>query len=182
MHNLEFSIHHSALTLKQCRGAACRLYSPFARERAGFTLVEIVVAIGIMIALASVIVSGFLNFRKASLLNASAEIVASELLGARTKTLSSEGGYQYGVHFQSDRVVLFRGATYSAGDPNNVETVLPSAAEISAITLTGGGADLVFARLTGATSQNGSVTVRVKSDVARTRTVSVTQTGIISVQ
>src|SRR3989338_3035411 len=149
---------------------------------AGFTLVEIIIAIGIMVLLASVIVSGFLNFRKESLLNSSAELVVSSLLGARAKTLSSEGGYQYGVHLQNDRVVLFRGALYSAGDPNNVETVLPSAVEISAITLAGGGTDLVFARLTGATSQYGSMTVRVKSDVARTRAVSITATGIVSVQ
>lgn len=141
-----------------------------------------VIALGIMLLVASVVLSGFLNFRKASLLNSSAELVASTLLGARVKTLSSEGGYAYGVHFENDRVVLFRGATYSAGDPNNVATVLPSAVEISAIALAGGGSDLVFARLTGATTQYGSVTLRVKSDPGRTRAVSVTATGIVSVQ
>ena len=129
----------------------------------------------------TVVVSGLVSFRKTSILTSSVELVASSLLGARTKTLSSEGGYQYGVHFESDRVVLFRGASYVAGDPNNLVTVLPVEVEVSSIALLGGGADLVFARLTGVTSQYGSVTVRVKSDVARTRTISILATGIVDV-
>lgn len=150
-------------------------------SHAGFTLIEIVLLMGIMVVILGIVFSSFASFRRTSLLNSGTEIAVSALYRARSETISSRGASSYGVHFAGDRVVLFKGTTYSAGGAGNSEIIFSQGVEISSIVLNGGGSDLVFDRITGATSQYGSVTVRSPWDL-HTRVISILKTGIVSVQ
>ena len=97
---------------------------------------------------------------------------------ARGQTLSSENSSQYGVHFTSSKITLFTGSSYIVGTSTNQDFNLTSTDTILTITLTGGGNDIVFNRLTGETTQNG--TVVVSSTLATTtRTVTIYKTGVV---
>lgn len=157
------------------------LFFPPARMKCGITLIEILIIIAVALTILTLTTNGLITFKRTSLLNAAGETVVSVLFDARAKTLSSRDASVYGVHLASDRVISFKGAIYTSGDPANEETMLPAEMEISSFSLSGGGADLVFDRLTGATSRYGTVTLRLKSD-GRTRTISILQTGVISIQ
>lgn len=148
----------------------------------GITALELLMTVAIMAILAAIIVSPFAQFRNSKVLDTAGENALSILTKARGNTLSSKNSYQYGVHFESSQMVLFRGATYSSSDPNNEAVILDNALEISSIYLAGGVSDAVlFDRLTGKTSQDGTVVIWVKSDTSKTRTITINATGVVSV-
>lgn len=147
----------------------------------GFTLIEVLAAIAIMGVLVAIVLAPFASFRNSNLLNIASEEILTILSEARGDTLSAKEGYQYGVHFESSQAVLYRGSTYSSSDPNNKVMLLDGALEISLITLNGGGADVLFDQLTGKTSQGGTVLIRVKNDITKTKTINISGTGVANV-
>lgn len=147
------------------------------RQR-GFTLIEVLIStviIAIIVGFGSNIIT---NFRNQQLLDTITHSVATTLEEARQRTLASDGAKQYGVHLESDSYTLFEGDTYVSTDPNNIERSIDSRAALSTITLTGGGSDVVFERLTGRTNQSGTFIVDVDSGVLQ-NTVTINGTGII---
>jgi prepilin-type N-terminal cleavage/methylation domain-containing protein len=146
----------------------------------GVTLLEFVVVIAIVVVLTSIIVNSFSAFKNNKVLDTGVENILSVLAKARGNTLASKNAYQYGVHFESAQIVLFQGAVYSVSDPNNEIISLDTSLEVSSISLAGGGSEVIFDRLTGKTSENGTIVIRVKSDTTKTKTITIDATGIAS--
>ena len=146
-------------------------------SRKGLTLTELLVVVSILFLLGAIAFSVLSGFRRTSILNAAVEDGISLLYQARSRTLSSQSALQHGVHFESGRMVLFRGATYSSGESTNEIVLLPNGVEISTITLNGGGVDVIFLRLTGATNNFGSTTFRSKYDTSITKTINIQASG-----
>ena len=146
----------------------------------GMTLLEIVIVMGILAILVSIIATSLSGFRNSKVLDTASEQILALLSEARGDTLSAKNGYQYGIHFEAAQIVRYRGATYSSSDVSNEVVPLDNALEISSISLTGSGAEVLFDRLTGKTSQGGTIVVRVKSDTAKSRTITIVGTGIAS--
>ena len=142
----------------------------------GFTLVETLIAISIIALVAVLVVIPFASFRDEKLLDGAAEDILSFLHEAQTRTLSSDGATPYGVYFESGKIVLFKGAAFLVGDPNNKEVLLHNRLTISNITLTGG-SSAVFKRLTGATDNNGMVTINLVADNSRQRVITISAAG-----
>jgi len=145
----------------------------------GVTLLELLIGISVIIILAALGIGAFSNFRENSNLNSAPESGGALLAEARSKTLSSEDDSQYGVHFETNEMTFFKGASYSASDPDNDTVVLPRGIEMSAISLNGGGVDVLFERLTGKTDQYGTITFRIISDTSKTRTITILNSGSI---
>lgn len=150
-------------------------------QKDGFTVLELAIILAILSVLAAVIFTSMSSFRSGKALQVVSEDILSLVEEARGYTLSSKDGYAYGVHFESSRIVLFRGSPYLSGDSNNKAIDIDGAVEISAISLVGGGVEVLFQRLTGKTSQNGSIIIRLKSDTAKTKTIIIEKSGIASV-
>ncbi|TSC67797.1 MAG: Uncharacterized protein G01um101472_306 [Parcubacteria group bacterium Gr01-1014_72] len=152
--------------------------SSFKFQVSGFSIVEAVIVLAVLaiIAAATTGVFGGLNREKA--LEGSATSALSLLLRARSLALSSKDASLYGVHFEERRMVLFRGGSYSGGAPDNRVEELPPTVRIFATALQGGGSDVVFQRLTGKTAQSGTITIALSSDASRTKTVTISATGI----
>ena len=140
------------------------------RRTAGFTVVELLVALGIGLALLAVSVSAFANFRDYFALRTASQDVQLSLIDARGATLASRNDTVHGVHIESDRVIRFEGS-YSAGAATNTE--FPFANGVTATwSLTGGGAEVVFTRLTGVTPTSGTITLtEPRSGAVQTITV-----------
>lgn len=142
----------------------------------GFSLLEIIGAFAVLLVITAIVVGGFLRFKHGSELTLVKEHALSQLREAKTRTLASRDNAAWGARFEIDRVILFK-ETYSAGDSKNETVMMPNAVEISAITLNGGGGDVVFKRLTGETDQYGTITIRLKNDLAQIRAIIITSTG-----
>ncbi len=147
----------------------------------GFTILEIIISLAIFLILAVIIVFSFSPLRNNQELTNTVQETINLLNSARSKTLSSEGSSQYGVHFESSRIILFKGASFSESSPDNNVVALSSLVEISVINLNGGGNNLVFQRLTGKTNNYGTITLRIKSDVSKTKIIDIKNIGIVNV-
>lgn len=148
----------------------------------GVSLLEILVVIAIFSVIAVVGIAAFSSYRQRIDISSVSENTASYVSEARAKTLSSKNEMQYGVHFETGKVVLFSGATYNSADSTNVVYTLPSTVEISSIALAGAAVDLVFQRLTGETLEYGTVEFRLTRDTSVTRTLSVSAQGAVAIQ
>jgi len=143
----------------------------------GFTLLEILISIAVISIVSVLVVSGFSSFRESAQLNEAQSQILGIFRDARNRTLSSEKNTQYGVHFETSRVVLFSGSSYNSDLPSNEPYLFPFLTRISSISL-GGPVDIVFARLTGATSASGTVTIESISNTAKTKIITILSSGI----
>lgn len=143
----------------------------------GLTLIEIIAALSIFFILAAIGIVAFSNQNKNALLAHARALVISEINYARSKTLASEEKNSWGIHFETARIVRFKGGVYSSSDPANVAINLPGGVEISSINF-GGSPDLVFERLTGRTSNIGSVRISLNSNAQASTTINIYASGI----
>ena len=153
----------------------------YKNHKQGFVVSEILISLAIFAVLAAVVLIPLISFRKDRSLAYDTQTVSSVLRQARNQTLSSKNSSVYGVHFASSKVTLFTGTSYSSSDTTNEDFVLSSTDTILTITLTGGGSDIVFNRLTGETSQDGTVVIS-SSGVSETKTVTIYKTGLVDSQ
>jgi Tfp pilus assembly protein FimT len=145
----------------------------------GFTMTETIIIVAVSIILFAIIVSAYSGFNKNQSLNSTSSEVVSVLNEARALTLASLDNKAYGVHFQSDKVIFFKGSVFSSSDPDNKITTISSKISISNISLNGGGDDIIFQRLTGKTDQDGTITLSLVSDPSKSKTITVGVSGII---
>ncbi len=145
----------------------------------GFTLIEVLVAVAVVAILAAIATVSLSGLRERQALAQGAEEVRSLLLRARSRSLAAEGDSVYGLHLSASSVTIFRGATYSGGAATNETHDLDPLITIAAYSLAGGGADVVFDKRTGATSNSGTITVALVSDASETSTVTIRATGLI---
>ena len=151
-------------------------------DKKGFTLIEIIIAIGVLLVVSTLGFNAFASFKKIADLTSSADAALSQLIQARSKTLSAEEAQQYGVHFEVNQTTFFKGVTYSASDPDNQAFVLPATVEISSISLSGSGDDVLFKKLTGETNNDGTIILRLKTDTSKMRTITIRKTGLSFIQ
>ena len=144
----------------------------------GFTLLEVVIVIAIIGLISTIIIIPLAGLREKQALKGGAEEALSLLSEARIKTLGSEGDSQYGVRFDRDKMVLFKGAAYIAGAADNREIMLDNLIEATTVSLAGGGDEVIFKRLTGKTDEIGTVTLSLKSDGTQMTTISIGLTGV----
>ncbi len=145
----------------------------------GFTLIEILVAMAILVLIAFLAIASFTTFRQQVEIDSSSQNILSVLRLARSKTLASESEDNYGVHFQSDKYVLFKGTVYDSNDAANKEYSLTDS-EIYSISLNGGGSDVIFNRIRGTTEEYGNVAIRLVSDTNKAHTININSYGQVS--
>lgn len=145
----------------------------------GFTIVEILIGLAILGIISAITFASFSGLNSANALHASVGLVASNIEQARSLTLASHQGEQYGVHLGTTSITMFTGAHYGASDADNVTIDIDRHVEISNVTLSGGGSDILFQRLTGATHQSGTITLSLKDDSSSTKIITIDATGII---
>ena len=143
----------------------------------GFSMLEIVISIAILALIVTLSLVSFFALNRRSELNSSASIIKSVLSEARSKTLAGYSGTRYGVHFASTSVTIFLGDTYNAGAGTNVTTSIYQNTTVSNVAVSGGGVNIIFNRLTGETSQPGTVTLTGPGGA--TKTLTIYGTGIV---
>ncbi len=145
----------------------------------GFTLLEILLGIGIILLVVVLLSSSLSNFRENNLLTEADATILGLLRDARPRTLASSGNTTYGVHFEETKAVLFKGASYNAADSSNEIYLLPGILNISLINLGGGLVEVIFQRLSGGASSFGTITIISRGDSSKNRVVTILATGSI---
>lgn len=148
----------------------------------GMSIIELIIVVVVVVLITSIIIFSFSVVSRNQLLNNSVDQVTSLVKEARAKTLSSENLSQFGVHFASTSATLFEGELFVGGAVTNKVITLPESLEISNISLTGGGDDILFQRITGKTNEPGYVTVDFKSGSSKERKIIINIMGVIDVE
>jgi len=146
----------------------------------GIGIIETVIVIAVLAILFTVVIPQFSKSRETSIVKSATSDIASALDKARSETLASVNSSSYGVHFQSDKVIIFKGTVFSSGDANNESISVFSPATISNVTLggvSGTSSDVYFNRLSGTPNQTGTVTV---STTSLSKTITISGTGTVS--
>ncbi len=145
----------------------------------GFTLAEILVVITILVLVSGIVLASIRGYIREQALSGTVASITAVLSDARTQTLSGNAGAQYGVHFETDSVTLFSGATYSEGAAGNEVITLDSRVILADINL-GGGSDVVFEKLTGDADGAGTLTIELAADASRQKIITIHETGLVS--
>lgn len=146
----------------------------------GFSLIEVIIGVSLLALVASAGWFSFSSYAARRELESGTARVAALLSEARSKTLAGENSSAYGVHFETDRAVLFRAPTYSGGNTDNKTELMPRRVTISTVSFSG--SEVVFKRLTGAANAAGSVTLSVRGNPSVSRTISVNTLGTIETE
>ena len=97
---------------------------PFSKKRvtlgnSGFTLVEILIVIGIFMLLAALTLGVGVDTARRATVGSERTTLVESLERARSRAMNNLGEKQHGVIVTSTDFVLFQGSIYSAGDPTN---------------------------------------------------------------
>ena len=150
------------------------------RHKKGITVIELLIVITVLGIIFSVALPRFSKIRESQVLKDAASDVLSSLNKAQSQTLASVNSSSYGVHFQSDKVIIFKGKVFSASDANNETISITVPASVSNVTLagvSGNSGDVYFSRLSGTPSQTGTVTVSTSSS---SKVITISATGSAS--
>lgn len=150
--------------------------------KTAFTLIEVLVIIGLIIILTGLAVPVFQVFQKESVLNNSTQEIINALRLAQNKTAASEGASSWGVYFEDitspHQYTLFKGGSYALRDSSFDEIhKLSQLLEIYEIDLQGAGSEIVFNRVEGTTGQFGKLSLRLKSEPVKTKTIYIENSG-----
>ncbi len=146
----------------------------------GITIVEVLVVLVLLILIFSIVLPQFSKIKEVQVLKNTVNDAISSLNKAQSQTLASVNSSSYGVHFQSDKIVVFTGTTYSSGSSSNIIFDINAPVSISNVTFGGSSAtsgDIYFNRLSGTPSTSGTVTI---SSANYSKVVTISATGIAS--
>lgn len=119
------------------------------RIQRGFTLIEIIVTTSIILTLLGFITINLVRSQQTASLVSTEEILLADLRQQQLKAMigDTEGreiSDSYGIHFDSNKYVLFHGATYSSSETSNSVTNLTNNMQFNDSNF-----DIVFAKLNG---------------------------------
>jgi prepilin-type N-terminal cleavage/methylation domain-containing protein len=106
----------------------------------GFVLIELIVVMGMLAIMTGMITISTLGSQRRAALTATVDTLVADLRSQQTKAMTgvTSGGVipaGYGIRFQQDRYIMFRGATYSAIDSANAPVIIDTRVNFSQIAL-----------------------------------------------
>ena len=140
----------------------------------GFTLIEIFIIIIIILLLFSLALPISLNFYKRQQFQTYSQQILQTLRKAQSKAMAVEGDSNFGVYLDNanKKYILFKGDSYSSGDPENEEFDFPVIITVSGLS------EVVFLKPEGRPSPStGSITINSDS---LTQTIGINAVGRIN--
>ncbi|KKP85874.1 hypothetical protein A3B84_01125 [Candidatus Nomurabacteria bacterium RIFCSPHIGHO2_02_FULL_35_13] len=146
----------------------------------GISVIEMLVTVAIIGILVTIALPQFSKMKENQVFKNAIEEIMSALHNAQSQSLASTNSSEYGVYFQPDLIVIFKGKTFSPESTDNTINIIPPA-NISNVFLDGNSSttgDIYFQRLSGAPSKTGTVTVSTPS---YSKIITISVTGAVSV-
>jgi len=144
----------------------------------GFTMLELLVAMAILLVLVTVTLNGMRNYARMQQHTRIVEEVGHQIHLARQQTLAAKDDSVHGVYVGTDTIEVFAGAVPVVGDPNNTILNLAGTTQTATSSFSDGNWYVVFERLTGAASAAGTITI-TDNALQRTATYTIYSSGLI---
>jgi Tfp pilus assembly protein FimT len=132
----------------------------------GISVIELLIVIAVLGLIFSIVIPQFAKTRENQVLKSAVDAVLSSINKAQSRTLASVNSSSYGVHFQSDKIIIFTGTVFSSGAATNETVSIITPATITNVTLAGvsdTSGDIYFNRLTGTPDKTGTITIATSS-------------------
>ena len=131
------------------------------KKEAGLTLIELIIAMSIFAIITSIASVSLLNTQHKASINASTTVLVTDFRQQQIKAMTGDtegrpSGNRYGVHFETDKYVLFNG-TYTAGESSNFEVPLEGTLSFTGIT---GDGNIIFEQGSGELLGTSGVTIQ----------------------
>jgi prepilin-type N-terminal cleavage/methylation domain-containing protein len=147
------------------------------KNKTGFTLMEMLMVISIMIVLTAAFFSFQSNLVNSAHLISNTDEIVQTLRLARSSSITRYRDSGWGVFFDADKFILFKGDDYATRDPLfDEEKDLPNTLSISNISLNGGTNYIAFEKINGETTNYGSLQL---IDNNKIKIVTINQKGLI---
>ena len=147
------------------------------KNKKGFTLIEILIVISLVTIISFVTFNFFVDYRASQGVAQDVELIETVLYKARNEAISSNGSNDYGVHCASSSMTACKGSVYTASNTTNQIFLFTSGNTLSGISLVSGGVDVVFNKLSGETTQSGTLTLTTSK--GGVKTIIIYPTGLI---
>ena len=151
------------------------------KNKNGFTLMEVLIAISIFMIILSIAIAVSKSFSNTVDLDNAAKVIGTNIKLAKTSSISALNDTNYGVHFESDQIIVFEGDVFVSGDSANKIINLSDEVEIFSFDLaenpTASGYNIVFSRLTGVTDNFGTVEIRLVKKPSEIKQIVINQEG-----
>ena len=143
----------------------------------GFSLIEVILVIAIISIMTSLVILRKDSFSGKIDLENVAMSIDSKIKLAKSRSISALDGKKHGIHFESDKVIIFKDDIYVEGAVENEVFIFSDKIEINLINLAGVGDNLIFKRLTGETENFGTIGIRVISEPSSSRQIIINADG-----
>ncbi len=157
-----------------------------ARIRAGFTNIEVIVAVGIMLILFGLSSVSIVGINQKASLNTTVDSLLVDFQDQQLKAMVGETEGRtthdsYGIHFETDSYTLFHGATYNSSDAANV--VIPITGGVTFTSVSFPSSQIIFSSVSGEvanfTAGSNAFTLR-NTTSGKQKTITVNRYGVIS--
>ncbi|MBI5037933.1 MAG: prepilin-type N-terminal cleavage/methylation domain-containing protein [Candidatus Kerfeldbacteria bacterium] len=141
-------------------------------QRSGFTLVELLVVIGLIAMIGIFSAPVYQNFQNRTDVDIAAATLTNSFRLAQAHAMDMVGDQSWGVHLSVGTIVIFRGASYATRDvPFDDVYTISSDVQLTGLS------EVVFSKMHGLPSTIGSVTMQ---ETGRSMTVSLNSLGVVS--
>jgi len=152
----------------------------FESFKKGFSLLEIIIVIGIFAVLISVASTSLFNVNKNQGFEVNTLNVISIFNEVRSLAMSSQDFSNYGVHLTTTSITSFEGDSFDIGI-NKKEYLIPSIA-IFSYNIFPTSNDIIFNKVTGETNATGTLTLASTQDTSKEDILNLYKTGVLEIQ
>ena len=141
------------------------------KVKEGFTVVEIMLVLGLVAVLASVLTPITLNFYRSEQLDAHTGAVVQALRRAQIQSMNLEDDSSFGVRFDFGEYVLFKGVSYLKREQDYDEIFkLPQGFSLDGLS------EVVFSKIRGIPSDAGEIVLTIATQRA---VISINEMGVV---
>ncbi|HEY5695319.1 MAG TPA: prepilin-type N-terminal cleavage/methylation domain-containing protein [Candidatus Saccharimonadales bacterium] len=143
-------------------------------NKRGFTLIEVLLSVGVITLIAGITIPVYLAYANRNDLTEIQYAAASGLRRAATYSRAMNSDSQWGVAVANNAMTLFKGDSYSGRDTTYDEsTPLPSTITVSGLT------EIIFAKRTGLPNIIGTITLHSNA-VNESKQITINGKGVVS--
>lgn len=146
----------------------------------GFTLIEIIISIAILGIIAGITTVSFRNSQIKKQQQAIVETLSSNLAEQKVNSQTGKEGSNYGIKFNTDNYILFKGKVFDSGSSSNKKVEVAKSFQISE-TISNSQDVIYFSKITGAPSEVATITISHINNKISPQNILIESSGVISV-
>lgn len=145
------------------------------KVKRGFTLVEVMLVIGILGVIVGLAIPFYQSFQISSALDNAGQEIVQVLRNTQAKAIASQGLSSHGVHFDVNQFIVFAGDIYNPADSDNEIFGLANTVDIS----TSGSNEIIFSAGEGLPDTQPIITITSSNN--ESKIISLNELGRVNV-